>query len=246
MSEIPARELTNDILFAGRLTCCQHRLGYRFSVDAVLLAHFFTPRPAEAILDLGCGCGIISLILAYRHPGLRLTGLELQPQLAALARRNVADNGLAERIAIVEGDLRKIGELFPSGQFQRVVGNPPFYRQEAARLNPDSERRLAKHEVAADLAGVAAAASWLVGNGGHVDLIYPAERTAALLAALREVGLEPQRLQEVYGYPGAAGKLVLVEAVKGGGAGVEILPPFYICEVQGGEFSLEMVRCYEP
>jgi len=245
MSEIPARELTNDILFAGRLSCRQHRHGYRFSVDAVLLAHFFTPQPDESILDLGCGCGVIPLILAYRHPGLRLTGLELQPQLAALARLNVADNDLAERIAIVEGDLGEIGELFPAGQFQRVVGNPPFYPSAAARLNPDPERRLAKHEVAADLGAVVVAASWLVQKGGHVDLIYPAERSAELLAALRGAGLEPKRLQVVYGYPGAAGKLVLVEAVKGGGEELEILPPFYICEAQGGEYSLEMARCYE-
>lgn len=246
MSEPPARELTNDNLFAGRLTCRQPRQGYRFSVDAVLLAHFFTPQPDEAILDLGCGCGVISLILAYRHPKLRLTGLELQPQLAALARLNVADNGFAGRIAVVEGDLRSLEGVFRPGMFQRVVGNPPFYPSAAARLNPDPERRLAKHEVAADLAGVVAAASWLVCQGGCVDLIYPAERAEELLAALRGAGLAPRRMQVVYGYPGAAGKLVLVEAVKDGDEGLEFLPPFYICVAERGGYSLEMGRCYEP
>ncbi len=215
-------------------------------VDAVLLAHFFTPQPDESILDLGCGCGVIPLILAHRHPSLHLTGLELQPQLAALARRNVAENGLVERIGIVEGDLRKIEKFFPTRPFQRVVCNPPYYRIEAARLNPDPERRLAKHEVAAELAEVVAAAGWLLRQGGRVDLVYPAERAAALLAALRGVGLEPKRLQVVYGYPGAPGKLILVEALKGGGEELEILPPFYICEAQGGEYSSEMARCYEP
>ncbi|HSH13650.1 MAG TPA: hypothetical protein VLA15_07870, partial [Desulfurivibrionaceae bacterium] len=68
MAEVSARELTNDTLFAGRLNCRQHRGGYRFSVDAVLLAHFFAPRSDESLIDLGCGCGIIPLILAYRWP----------------------------------------------------------------------------------------------------------------------------------------------------------------------------------
>ncbi|NTV12694.1 MAG: tRNA1(Val) (adenine(37)-N6)-methyltransferase [Desulfobulbaceae bacterium] len=246
MVEVPTRELTNDNLFAGRLLCRQHRHGYRFAVDAVLLAHFFTPKSDENILDLGCGCGVISLVLAYRHPYLHLTGLELQPQLAVLARRNVADNGLAERITIVEGDLRASGGLFKPGQFQRLVCNPPYYRAAAARLNADPERRLARHEVAAPLDEVVVAASGLLQQGGHVDLVYPAERAATLLAALRGVGLEPKRLQVVYPYPGSAGRLVLVEALKGGGEELEILPPFYLCKEQGGEYSWEMARCYAP
>lgn len=245
-ADFPAWELTNDILFAGRLICRQHRHGYRFSVDAVLLAHFFTPQDAENIIDLGCGCGVISLALAYRWPGLRLTGLELQPQLASLARRNVADNGLAARIAIVEGDLRLVGEIFPAGSFQRAVCNPPYFQSEAARPNPDPERRLARHEVAADLAEVVAAAGWLVGPGGCVDLVYPAERTAVLLGALRGAGLAPKRLQVVHGYPAAPAKLVLVEAVKGGGGELETLPPLSISREPGGEYTAEMARCYAP
>lgn len=245
MAEASGRQLTDDTLFAGRLSCRQHRDGYRFSVDAILLAHFFIPRPAETVLDLGCGCGVILLLLAYRWPSLKLTGLELQPQLAALARRNVADNHLAGRITIVEGDLRSCGNLFKPGQFQRVVCNPPFYRHEGARLNLDPERRLARHEVAADLGEVVAAAGRLLHKGGRVDLVYPAERLAPLLAALRGAGLEPKRLQVVHSYPGGPGKLVLVEGLKGGGEELEILPPFFIYREAGGEYSAEMARCYE-
>ena len=244
--ESPPREITEDTLFAGRLTCRQHRDGYRFSVDAVLLAHFFIPRPDESLLDLGCGCGVIPLILAYRWPGLRLTGLELQPQLAALARGNAAANGFAERIAIVEGDLRRASELFRPGQFQRLVCNPPFYRSDGARLNLDSERRLARHEVEADLAAVVVAAGWLLHKGGRFDLVYPAERAATLLAELRGAGLEPKRLQVVHNHPGAPGRLVLVEGLKGGGEELEILPPFFIYQAPGGEYTAEMARCYSP
>ena len=245
MAEGSPRELTNDTLFAGRLSCRQHRDGYRFSVDAVLLAHFFTPRPAENILDLGSGCGVIPLILAYRWPNLQVTGLELQPQLVALARGNVADNGFGERVTILEGDLREVATGFSPGQFQRLVCNPPFYRSDGARRNLDPERRLARHEVAVELSEVTAAAGWLLHKGGRADFVYPAERAVAILAALRGAGLEPKRLQVVHSYPGSPGKLVLVEALKGGGEELEILPPFFIYREVGGEYSPEMARCYE-
>ena len=71
--------LTDDTLFNGRLVCRQHRNGYRFSLDAVLLAHFCQPASRDKVLDLGCGCGVIGLVLCYRHPEVQVTGLELQP-----------------------------------------------------------------------------------------------------------------------------------------------------------------------
>ncbi len=245
MSEVPGRELTSDSLFGGRLRCCQHRDGYRFSVDAVLLAHFFIPRPDENILDLGTGCGIIPLILAYRHPGITLTGLELQPDLAGLARHNVEVNGLGERIDIRQGDLREIEKTFRPGRFQRVVCNPPYYRIGEGRRNVTAEQAAARHEITADIEAMAAAAGWLLHKGGKLDLVYPSARLATLVAVLRDSDLEPKRLRVVHSYPGSPGKLVMIEAQKGGGEELAVLPPFFVYRRQGGEYSEEMARCYE-
>jgi tRNA1Val (adenine37-N6)-methyltransferase len=246
MSEVPGRELTCDSLFNGRLTCCQHRTGYRFSVDAVLLAHFFTPRPTENILDLGTGCGIMPLLLAYRWPELRLTGLEIQPDLAALARQNVEANGYAERITIRQGDLREIKTIFQPGEYQRILCNPPYHQVMDGRQNPDPEQAAARHEISADLEAVVGAAGWLLHKGGRADLVFPATRLAGLLAALKRHALEPKRLQMVHSYPGGLGKLVLLEAQKGAGEKLAVLPPFFIYRVRDGEYSVEMARCYDP
>jgi tRNA1Val (adenine37-N6)-methyltransferase len=246
MSEVAERELTCDSLFNGRLTCCQHRIGYRFSVDSVLLAHFFTPRPTENILDLGAGCGIMPLILAYRWPELSLKGLELQPQLVELARRNIDVNGYAERIVIREGDLRGVQEIFQPGEFQRILCNPPYHKLAGGRQNLGSEQAVARHEINADIAAVARAAGWLLHKGGKADLVYPATRLVCLLTALRKHGLEPKRLQIVHSYPGGPGQLVMVEAQKGGGEELAVLPPFFVYRESGGEFSPEMARCYDP
>lgn len=235
---------TDDSLFNGRIRCLQHRRGYRFSLDAVLLAHFITTRPGVEILDLGCGSGIVALILAYRHPSSRLTGLELQPALVKLARENVALNNWQERIRIVEGDLRRIDQVIEAEQFDCLVSNPPYRREGTGRLNSEAEKLLARHEITADVASVVSSAAWALKKKGRGAFIYPASRGATLLYELKKQGLEPKRLQAVYSYPASPAALILVEAVKGGGEELAVLPPFHVYQAPGGEFSAEMAAYY--
>ncbi len=135
-----AAELTEDTLYGGRLICRQYKQGYRFSLDAVLAAHFCRPGKTDRILDLGAGCGIIGLILAFRHPAVSVTGLEFQPDLARLARDNVERNNLARRFTIIEGDLRNNSGLLPAESFDLVVGNPPYRQPGRGRVSPDDQR----------------------------------------------------------------------------------------------------------
>ena len=246
MAEKRKDHITADTLFAGRLLCLQHRHGYRFAVDSVLLAHFVEPKPGDQILDLCAGCGVVSLILAYRRPQVAVTALEIQPQLAALLRESIAVNELGDRIEVIEGDCRKINELVGAGSFTWVVSNPPYRRAEAGRLSPEAEQAMARHEISVDLAGVVTAISFALKARGRAALVYPAKRGAALIAALKNQGLEPKRLQVVYNYPGGEARLVLIEAMKGGGEELAILPPFYIYQEQDGDYTAEMAKMYEP
>ena len=239
-------EYTEDSLFYGRIRCRQHSSGYRFSLDAILLANFIFLRPAEKILDLGCGCGVVALILAYRWPACLITGLEIQPGLVKLARENAAQNNWQERITIVQGDLRRIGKSIPAGHFDWVVSNPPYRKAGTGRMNIGPEQMLARHETMADVAGVVGAAAWALKNRGRAAFIYPAARGAALLYELKKQGLEPKKMQTIYSYPGSQATLLLIEAVKGGGEELMILPPFYIYLEPEGEYSPEMAACYRP
>jgi tRNA1Val (adenine37-N6)-methyltransferase len=246
-SEQLSRQYTTESLFGGRLTCRQHLNGYRFSQDPVLLAHCFTPSPDEHILDLGTGCGIIALILAYRWPGVSVTALELQSGLAELARGNVDRNDFGGRVRVVAGDLRQIERVFQSASFERVVCNPPYHQVGAARPNPDPEQAIARHEVMADLEDIVKAVAWLLVEGGRADFIYPADRVAELQDVLKANGCAPVSLREVYSYPDGPCRLVLLEAVKeGGGSDLEILPPFYVQTGPEGEYTPEMAEFYEP
>lgn len=209
------------------------------------MAHFFTPSPEEHILDLGTGCGIIALLLAGRWPSVSVTGLEVQAALAALARRNFAENGLESRVRLVEGDLREMRRLFGAAEFSRVVCNPPYRRLGAARPNPDPGQAIARHEIMADLEEIVRAADWVLAEGGRLDFVYPAERAAELQMVLAANGCTPARLREVYSYPGGPGRLVLVEAVKGERAELQKLPPLYVQTGPAGVYSQEMAAFYK-
>lgn len=236
---------TTDSLFDGRIRCTQRIGGYRFSLDAVLLGNFIKISQGDKILDLGCGSGIISLILAYRWHDCFLTGLEFQQTLIDLAEKNVADNNLQERIEIVLGDLRHIDKLLPAGRFDWVISNPPYRKAGTGRQNLEPEQLAARHEIKSDVSAVIKAAAWALRNKGRAAFIYPAVRGATILHELKNHGLEPKRMQVVYSYPGGAATLLLVEAIKGGGEELTILPPFYIYKERNGEYSAEMEGCYK-
>jgi tRNA1(Val) A37 N6-methylase TrmN6 len=237
--------LTDDTLFNGRLTCKQHRNGYRFSLDAVLLAHFLRPGAGARVLDLGCGCGVIGLILCHRHPDLRLTGLELQPALAELARNNALSNNFQDRFTVEQGDLRGIKKIMRPESYDMVVSNPPYHRTGSGRINREDECALARHELTADPYSVIAAAAFAVKNRGTAICIYPAERLAAVTAAMMKKRLVPKRLRPIYSYPeDDRAKLVMIEAVKNGGEGLRLLPPLYIYQYSDGPYSAEVERMY--
>nr|WP_240193322.1 methyltransferase [Desulfobulbus alkaliphilus] len=227
------------------MSCRQGLDGYRFSVDAVLAAHFTVPRPGERVLDLGCGCGVIALIMAYRHPTISCCGLEVQDELAALSEENITSNGFADRFRLVRGDVRNIAAVLSPETFDLVVCNPPYRKKESGRINPGYQASLARHELAGGIEAFVSGAAFAVRNRGRVVFVYPAARSATLLCLLHRFRLVPKRLQPIYSYPGGeSARLVLVEAVKNGGEQMELLAPFYIFSGREGDYTPAMRALY--
>jgi tRNA1Val (adenine37-N6)-methyltransferase len=231
VSEKPA--FTTDAFLGGRLRVLQDRRGYRFSVDAVLLADFCRLAACRTAVDFGTGCGIIPLILGRRHPRLRFKAVEIQPALAELARGNVAANALEDRIEVLRADLRTLTAADLDGPVDAVVANPPYRRPKSGRVNPDGQRALARHEIALTLPQLLQAARRVLKTGGRFLTIYPAERTAELLAAMRAEGIEPKRMQTVHPRPAAAAKLVLVEGLLAARSGIVVEAPLFLHAAEG-------------
>jgi tRNA1Val (adenine37-N6)-methyltransferase len=235
---------TLDTLFGGRLRVVQELDGYRFSLDAVLLADFVRLRGGERVMDLGTGIGIIPLILARkRERAVEIVGVEIQKKLAALAQTNVHNSGLEDLIHIHQGDIKLIGDFFAPSSFDVVVSNPPYYRVSSGRVNPTSQKAVARHEIMCTLDDVLQAASYLLKEGGKIVLIFPAHRSITLFAGLRGAMLEPKTLRWVYSREKEKAKFILTEACKRGGEGVDVLPPF-IVHSPDGTYTSEMERLY--
>lgn len=224
-------EETLDSLFEGRLKILQKKNGYRFSIDALLLAHFAATAPQDRIIDLGTGCGIISLILLARRKAESVTAVEIQPSLAGLARRNAALNRFSRRMHVREGDLKE--GLSRQGVFDRVICNPPYRKIGTGRMNPGMEKARARHELEATLRDVLCAAERLLKERGTFTLIYPASRSAELMQEMGRFRLEPKRLQFVHSRLEEEARLVLAEGLKGGRVQARILPPFILYDASG-------------
>jgi tRNA1(Val) A37 N6-methylase TrmN6 len=232
----PAPGETLDAICRGEVYLLQRRSGYRFSVDALLVAAF-GGRPRGKVVDLGTGCGVVALLLAKRG-ATSVIGVELQPPLFALAWRNVQLNRCEDRVQIVNADLREIRGVLPGGAFDAVVSNPPYIAARAGRANPETEKAVARHELCCSVADVSRAARWLLREGGSFRVIFPAPRLGELLISLSAERLEPKRLRIVHTLANRPAKLVLVEAIKGAKVDLEVLPPLVLHE-ESGEYTAE-------
>jgi tRNA1Val (adenine37-N6)-methyltransferase len=223
---------TLDEFLDGRLRLIQPAKGYRFSIDAVLLARFATVKPREVIVDLGAGCGIISLLLLLEKPVAYVLALEIQKELAAQAVRNAALNGVKDRMGVVLADFRRAPFRKPIAD--GVVCNPPYRRPGSGRVNPDPQRAIARHEITASLNDILGGASAVLKPKGRLAVIYPAGRLADLLVRMRAFDFEPKRVQMVHPSMGEDSKLVLVEGARGGKPVLKVLPPL----MDQGDFSI--------
>ncbi|MBW1982415.1 MAG: methyltransferase, partial [Deltaproteobacteria bacterium] len=225
--------LTLDSLGQGRLKIFQSKHGYRFSLDAVLLAGLTELRPRDFVVDLGTGCGVIPLLLASRGAVAHVTGIEIQDSLVSLARRNVEINGLKSSVHIIHGDLKGIAREDLPRPATVVVSNPPYRELRSGRLNPIIEKAAARHELLVDLTEVVRAAGRLLPQRGRLALIYPVRRLGHLLGELTAGGFSAKKLTMIHATIAAPARLVHVEAVKGGGEELQVRKPFCIYTMQG-------------
>jgi len=206
----------------------QAKDGYRFSIDALLLENFISAKRLEKGIELGSGSGIISILLAKRLKHSGIIAVEIQKALAERARRNVSLNGLDGRIEILEKDMKDLKKVFAANSFDFVFTNPPFRKTETGRLSVYEERAVARHEIQITLPDLIRTASRLLKHSGKFFMIYHPFRLAELISLLQKSRLEPKKMRFVHSKTGGEARMVLIEAVKGSGMWLKVLPPLYI------------------
>jgi tRNA1Val (adenine37-N6)-methyltransferase len=224
---------TIDSILNGGLRLIQPRRGYRFSVDAVLLGRFIRPRPGARILELGAGCGVISIMAAALYQPREVVAIEVQDEMARLIERNAVLNNLGT-VQAVAADIRSraIAGL-DIASFDLVIANPPYRAGGSGRRSPVAGRDLARAETAATLRDFTGAAARYLKHGGKAAFVFASARSSELISELRDRRLEPKRMRMIHPRLDLPATTMLLEARKGAGVELEVEPPLILYAARG-------------
>ncbi len=232
-----------DDLQLADLRILQKKSGFRFGMDAVLLADFARVEERDRAADFGAGTGILPLLLAGRGHGAHFDAFEIQPEMADMAKRSVRLNGLTERIAVHSCPVERADEVVSPGSLDVIVCNPPYGVPGTTLLNPEKTLSLARHQSEDGLTSWFRMAYRLLRGKGRFAMVYPAPRMLEAMTALSRARLEPKRFRLIYPHADKPANLVLIEAMKDAKAMLHPEPPLIVYEKDGG-MTDELKRIY--
>lgn len=235
-------ERLDDLQLAG-MRILQKEAGFRFGMDAVLLADFARVEPAHTVVDFGTGTGILPLLLLGRGKGTHVDAFEIQPDMADMAQRTMLLNGLEHRVTVHALPVEQAMQVLPPCSVDAIVCNPPYGTPGTTLLNPSDALRLARHQSPDGLRAWLKTAYQLLKGKGRISLVYPAPRMLELMQALEQAHLAPKRFRLVYPTGEKPANLVLVEGMKDAKPMLHPEPPLIVYE-QDGSMTAELKRIY--
>lgn len=235
-------ENIDDLQYKG-LRIIQNKDGFRFGVDAVILANFADVKKGDSVIDLGTGTGIISILLAGKTEAASITGLEIQPGFADMASRSVVLNDLTGRVKVVCGDIKNAVEQFGASKYDLVVTNPPYMNMGGGLVNPSDSKAIARHEILCCLEDVIKVAGKLLVPGGQFAMVHRPDRIVDIVYLMRTYGIEPKFLRFVHPSPYKKANLLLIKGTRGGRPQLKMMSPLYIYDDKGS-FSKEINEIY--
>lgn len=214
-----------------------------FGMDAVLLSGFARAKKQERCLDLGCGNGIIPILMEAKTEGKHFTGLEIQPESADMAKRSVALNGLQDRIDIVEGDIKDASKIFGASSFHVVTTNPPYMTAQHGLTNLYEAKTIARHEVLCNLEDIIRESARLLMPGGRFYMVHRPFRLAEIISLVVQYRMEPKRMRLVYPYVDREPNMVLIEGLRGGKSRMTVEKPLIVYK-EPGKYTDEIYDVY--
>ena len=214
-----------------------------FGMDAVLLSGFARAKKQERCLDLGCGNGIIPILMEAKTEGKHFTGLEIQPESADMAKRSVALNGLQDRIDIVEGDIKDASKIFGASSFHVVTTNPPYMTAQHGLTNLYEAKTIARHEVLCNLDDIIRESARLLMPGGRFYMAHRPFRLAEIISLMVQYRMEPKRMRLVYPYVDREPNMVLIEGLRGGKSRMTVEKPLIVYK-EPGKYTDEIYDVY--
>lgn len=242
MDFIREDETLDDLQLRG-IKIIQKKSGFRFGVDAVLLANFAKVKKNGRVIDLCSGTGIIPFIIAGKTEASSIIGIEIQEEFVEMANRTSKYNNLEQRVSFLHKDLKDTKFLKSIEKSDIVTVNPPYKLHNAGIINPNDKSAIARHEVCCTLEDVIVAARILLKDNGRLFMVHRPERIADILTLMRKHKIEPKRIKFIHPKPSKAPNIVLVEGQRDGGAFLKFEDPLYVHE-ENGDYSRELREIY--
>jgi tRNA1Val (adenine37-N6)-methyltransferase len=188
---------TEDTIWAKDVRILQPKSGYRFAIDAILLAHFLQTDPHDEVLEIGTGAGVIPVLLSRLKKFKRLVAVEIQEELADLARTNIQLNQIPN-VEIFHADIRDL----QNASFDLIFANPPYRKTGSGKLNPNRQKAVARHELSLRLEDVFDCAAKFLKPNGRLSLILPAFREKDFLHLAGAHSMHLQQRRYVHSFAG--------------------------------------------
>ena len=242
--ELKENERIDDLEYKG-LKIIQNKEWFCFGIDSIILTGFARQtKKGSKILDLGTGTGIISILLSAKIENSLITAIEIQKEVAEMARRSVKLNKLENCIEIINEDIKNISAKLKKASFDVVITNPPYKEKNSGITNENNVKTISRHETTASLEDFIKIASEQLKDKGTFYMINRPERISDIFEYLRKYRLEPKEIRFVQPSAEKAPNEVLVKAVKNGGKFLKVREPLIIYD-NNGKYSKEILQIYE-
>jgi len=234
-----------DDLQINNLKIIQNTDGFCFGIDSVILSEFAKDIKKDSkVIDLGTGTGIISFLLIAKTNLKHITGIEVQNEVADMAKRSIKLNNLENKFEIINCDIKNILSEIERESFDVVVTNPPYKKINTGAKNENEKKIISRHEILADIFDFIKASKNVLKDKGTLYMVHRPERLADIIYGLRQNKIEPKLIKFVYSKKDSSeAKLVLIKAVKNGGSFMKVDKPLFIYE-NNGDYTEEIKKIY--
>lgn len=230
--KLKENERLDDLQIAG-LHLIQNPEWFCFGIDAVLLSDFVQLEKQETAVDLGTGNAVVPILVSAKNEFNHITAAEVQPEIAALAKRNISLNNLGEKIKILETDVLDITQHIPRSSADVVFSNPPYFKKGGAIPSSNNQKFIARHETTAEISDFLDISSSILKPGGRLYMIHRPDRLVDIFYHARKIGLEPKLLQMVHPNTKAPANIALIKFSNQRGRELKLAEPLYVYNSDG-------------
>ncbi|MDE6182214.1 MAG: tRNA1(Val) (adenine(37)-N6)-methyltransferase [Eubacteriales bacterium] len=232
-----------DELHRNGYVIIQDTKRFCFGMDAVLLSSFATAKKGDKVFDIGTGTGIIPILMEAKTQASEFFAIDIQEESVEMAKRSISLNKLEEKIKVYHLDIKNVFDKFEKNTFNIVTSNPPYMNMGGGLLNDFTPKAIARHEILCNLDDILKGASGLLKPKGKFYMVHRPNRLADIIEGLRKYKLEPKTIRFVQPYENKEPNMVLIEAVKNGGAMLKILPTLIVYN-ENKEYTKEIYDIY--